>query len=267
MSVVGSGDPGGCGIGNGQGVIECIIQACQTNMTDACIRRMMQDPLYFGPWIGNYCRLTTDNIDKALSAPCRSFCQQDRNACRMKRQVFCQSIDMATASDKVRELCSCYLPRTSYDDLIERVAVSSSVTHEQLVRLRDILGNAATSSPYCWDATCTSSEYGRDTEITMPCQSVGLCIQSITVPGSPQPIPNLTLENNCTLNRIMPAVQPTDCSASVLAMDGTWLWVAIISAVVIVIVVIAIVAFSRSRKKKPVIVPIPWSASLSLGTS
>ena len=264
---VGSGDPGACGVGNGQGVIECVIRACQTNMTDACVRRMMQDPIYFGPWIGNYCRLSVDNLDVALSNTCRSFCQLDRNACRMRRQVFCQGLDMKTASDKMKELCACYLPRSSYDDLIERVAASSSVTREQLDRLRDILGNAATSSPYCWDSTCTSSEYGRDTEITMPCQSVGLCIQHITVPGTDKPIPNLTLENNCTLTRVLPAARPTDCpTTAIMSIDSTWVWIAIISAIVLVIVAVA--AFYLLKKKpEPVIVPIPWRTSLSIGTS
>jgi hypothetical protein len=172
-------------------------------MTDECFNVMLSSQQTFSsfqPLLVKTCSYdSAKGLDLALSENCRSVCRRDRVSCRARRQLYCAS--GADPSDaRSYNLCACYLPYRIYTRLtstaIADLAVSSA---EQLDSLRDILSNNLLT-PSCWYKECVQSTYGVDTEIAVPCQSVGLCVQDIdishtTIHGK------ITLEQRCTIDQ------------------------------------------------------------------
>lgn len=221
-----TGDPSPCGLGNNASVIRCVKNACNLNMTQACIDRMMLDFTSYQNNLVTYCRLERldGDLSVALSPLCRDVCGRDRDSCRMRREVFCSS-RIASANADVRELCACYWPRRVFLQLITDALNSGAFTQStvaQLASVEDLLRNGI-NYPYCWNNDCTQSAYGIDTEIVLPCPTIGLCIQAIDITRTTLP-PNVSLTNNCTLNTLPPTGTPIDPRPTVV-WQVNWSWV------------------------------------------
>lgn len=255
-----TGDPTPCGLGNNQSVIRCVKDACALNMTQACIDRMMLD---FAPFQNNlvaYCRLERldGDLSIALSTLCRSVCSRDRDSCRMRREVFCSS-RVGSTSDEVRDLCACYWPRRVFLQLIVDTLNSGSFTQStlaQLASIEDLLRNGI-NYPYCWNNDCTQSTYGTDTEIVLPCPTIGLCVQAIDVTRATLP-PSVTLTNNCTLNSIPVTSTPINPTPAVV-WEVNWSWVgALLFGSLVLFTLLVVLAFWKLTPTTEVVqVPIP----------
>jgi hypothetical protein len=187
-----------CG-GSGQRRIECIIRACQYNMTDECFNAMLEPTDYpsYAPLLAKVCELgQSTGLNIPLSNNCRRVCRMDRDACRERRKLYCASRgDLDPRGD---DLCACYQTRSRYSrtvaDAVSQLAVSNI---EQLRYIQDLV-QTNILTPSCWYGPCTTSTYGSDTEITVPCQDIGLCVQAIEGTGGiTAPVINLT--NSCTI--------------------------------------------------------------------
>ena len=192
------GGIGQCG-GSGQQRVDCIIKACEYNMTDECFNAML-DPNDFPayePLLVRTCELgQSTGLNIPLSEKCIRVCRMDPDACRERRRLYC-----ATRGDndpRGDELCSCYLPRAKYSRLVADAIRNLDVNNANDLRYIQDLIQTNLLTPTCWYGPCTTSKYAIDTEIEVPCQSIGLCVQSIRAPGGIE-APSITLGNVCTI--------------------------------------------------------------------
>lgn len=196
-----SADIANCGSIRSNEWVGCVVRICQADMTDECFNTMTSSPDYissFHPLLFRTCRYDNVNgLSVALSENCRRVCRADPIACRALRQQYC-STGADPSDPRTRDLCACYLPYRIYTQLTTTaIADLALASAEQLASIRDILSNNLLT-PSCWYQECAKSTYGIDTELTVPCQSVGLCIQDIdvthrTIEG------RITLTNECTI--------------------------------------------------------------------
>lgn len=270
-----SGSTTQCGGGVGQDRIDCILRACQYNMTDDCFNTMMdspQDYATFHPLLARTCALgQAGGLNLPLSDNCRRFCRMDPVACRASRQRYCATF--ADPGDpRSRELCACYLPPYLYTRITtEAVADLAIESADQLTTLQDLITNNLLT-PSCWYGDCVSSKYGSDTEIVTPCQSLGICIQSISTQGTSFK-GRVNLENSCSITvqrgegeLFLPPL-PTDFSSSTTTDTAIvedvvtssvptasfslgWLWIVILILVVL-LALFVIYLLTRPTSKAP----------------
>ena len=141
----------------------------------------------------------------------------DRDACRARRRQYCASRgDLDPRGD---DLCSCYLPTPRYSRIVADAVGKLAVTNQDQLRYIQDLVQTNILTPSCWYGPCTLSMYGGDTEIEVPCQSIGLCVQAIEGTGGiTAPVINLT--NSCTINnKITGITLPTTEVDATLPVD------------------------------------------------
>jgi hypothetical protein len=258
---MGDGDPSACGLGDGPNVIDCVTRACVNNMTQACFDRMFLNFPFFSQYLVTECRLdrADESLIIALSPNCRRVCNLDRDACRWRRQLYC-STKIGNPDATIRTLCACYWPKLVYTRLISLALESGTLalaSAEQLKSISDLLLNS-TNYPFCWNQDCSSSLYGEDTEIVLPCQSVGLCVQSIDVTNSKLP-PNVILTNNCKLNAVIPPINPP--SVPNVSIDiSVWFYVGIGLVLLLLIATLVLIII----KSKTIVTKIPLQVPISV---
>lgn len=263
-----SGDPNRCPSGTSQGAIACVLQACQENMTESCLNRMMMDFATYQPWLVSYCSLAIDDpqLSIATGVTCRDVCRRDRTSCRERRATFCSQQDVKESQDnRIQRLCACYQRRDTYQEIVERAIQAGSISGinaTQLGTIRDILTNAL-NYPFCWSAACSGSDFGADTEISNPCQSISLCVQTNDV-GEIRAGGSITLTNNCTLNssRVTDPVSvgvdgDTITPTETLPIAWTSVYLLLGAVIFLVVLLIFIVWIRTPRKPSPVYIPIP----------
>ena len=123
----------------------------------------------------------------------------DMVACRASRQLYCsESLDVS--DPRAIDLCHCYLPSRMYVSITNSaIADLALASADQLNSIRDIISNNILT-PSCWYESCVTSTYGVDTELVVPCQSIGLCIQNVDTSGTTLDVKGrVSLGNSCTI--------------------------------------------------------------------